>query len=125
MQHLALCNYDTAALATLDAAQLEAIGPACRPQDATLRAPGRLATQGSFTRPATWKSIRPTIGRSSVSDRAYLPGPNRAGAVLLIDAHTPEEALAVAPTHAAANFAEQLGLPVELRACGSFESFKS
>ena len=47
------------------------------------------------------------------------------GAFLLIDADTLEEALAVASKHAAANFGEHLSFAVELRACDTFESFKS
>ena len=120
MKYLCLLYYDTDAFARLPSAELEAIGPACRPRDAALKATGRLVTQGSLSLPDTGTSIRPATGAPALSKGPFIAGPRQAGAFLFIDADT--EAIAVASKRAAANVGAELGFGAAVRACVTYES---
>ena len=50
MKYLCLCYYDAEKEARLSQEELEAIGPACKPHDAALRATGKVVVQGSWHR---------------------------------------------------------------------------
>lgn len=54
----------------------------------------------------------------------YLATPHQAGAFFIINAATEEEALRVASKHAAANYGENLGFAVEVRACDSYDAYE-
>ena len=48
MKYLCLCYYDAEKEARLSQEELAAIGPACKPHDAALRATGKVVVQGSL-----------------------------------------------------------------------------
>lgn len=121
MKYLCLCYYDTAKEAQLSQEQLEAIGPACKPHDAILRATGKVVVQGSLAPYQEWKTIRPVNGAPVVSAGPLLDVTQLAGAFMIIEADTIEEATAVASKHAAANYGEHIGMAVEVRRCESFD----
>jgi hypothetical protein len=72
MKYLCLCYYDTEKEAQLSQEELAAIGPACKPHDAALRATGKAVVQGSLAPYQEWKSIRPVNGRPVVTDGPLL-----------------------------------------------------
>jgi hypothetical protein len=121
MKYLCLCYYDAEKEAQLSQEELEAIGPACKPHDAALRATGKVVVQGSLAPYHEWKTIRPVNGTPVVSDGPLLNIPQLAGAFLIVDADTIDEATAVASKHAAANYGEHIGMAVEVRQCESFD----
>jgi len=120
-KYLCLCYYDAEKEAQLSQEELEAIGPACKPHDAALRATGKVVVQGSLAPYQEWKTIRPVNGTPVVSDGPLLNIPQLAGAFLIVDADTIDEATAVASKHAAANYGEHIGMAVEVRQCESFD----
>ena len=56
-----------------------------------------------------------------VSDGPLLDVLQLAGAFIIIEADTIDEATAVASKHAAANYGEHIGMAVEVRQCESFD----
>ena len=121
MKYLCLCYYDTAKFAQLSPEQLAEIGPACKPHDAILRATGKVVVQGSLAEPEDWKTIRPINGKPVVSAGPLSDSPQQAGAFIIVEADSIDEATAVASTHAAANYGEHVGMAVEVRQCESFD----
>ncbi|KAF0190700.1 MAG: hypothetical protein FD165_2488 [Gammaproteobacteria bacterium] len=116
MKYLCLCYYDTDAFAGLTDNEQQAVGEACQPHDAALKATGKLFAHGSMSLPESWVYFVPKDGKPVLSKGPYLSGNRQAGAFLLIEAASDEEAQRVASRHAAANFGEHLGFAVEVRA---------
>ena len=121
MKYLCLCYYDTEKFSRLSPEQLAEIGPACRPHDAILRATGKVVVQGSLAEPEDWKTIRPVNGTPVVSNGPLSDATQRAGAFIIVEADTIDEATAVASKHAAANYGDHVGMAVEVRQCESFD----
>lgn len=123
MKYLCLCYYDTDAFAQLDEAHNAAVGEACRPHDEALKASGKLAIQASLDLPDAACHFVPQNGRPRRHDGPYLEGPRQVGAFFILDAESAELAQAAASKHAAANYGEDLGFAVEVRACEVFETY--
>jgi hypothetical protein len=121
MKYLCLCYYDTEKFAKLSQDEIEAIGPACKPHDAVLRATGKVVVQGSLAPPHAWKTIRPVNRTPVVTDGPLLDAAQLAGAFIIVEADNIDEATTVASKHAAANYGEHVGMAVEVRACESFD----
>lgn len=121
MKYLCLCYYDYAKTAQLSQEQLEEIGPNCKPHDAILLATGKVVVQGSLAPYEEWKTIRPINGAPVVSDGPLLDVTQIAGAFIIIEADTIEEATEAASKHAAANYGDHIGMAVEVRRCESFD----
>lgn len=122
MKYLCLCYHDTNAFANLSASDEEAIGTACKPHDAALKAAGKLVIEGSLSSPDSWSHFVPRGGKPSLNQGSYIKSNHQAGAFFVLDAETHEEAQRVASMHAAANFGEHLGFAVEVRACEMYEA---
>jgi len=125
MKYLCLCYYDTNAFASLSPPEVEAMGPACRPHDAALKATGKLVVQGSLSSPDSWSHFVPREGKPNLVQGPYIKSNQQAGAFFLIEAESAEEARRVASKHAAANYGEQLGFAVEVRACEMYETYEA
>jgi len=125
MKYLCLCYYDTNTFAGLSPSELEAIGPACQPHDAALKATGKMIVQGSLSLPDTWSHFVPKQGKPVLAQGPYLKSNHQAGAFFVIEAETAEVAQQVASKHAAANYGEHLGFAVEVRACEMFETYEA
>jgi hypothetical protein len=121
MKYLCLCYYDTEKFATLSQEEIEAIGPACKPYDAALRATEKVISSGSLALPQAWKTVRPLNRKPAVSDGPLSNAPQQAGAFFIVEAASIDEATSVASNHAAANYGDHIGFAVEVRECESFE----
>jgi len=75
-----------------------------------LRAMGKVVVQGSLAPYQEWKTIRPVNGTPMVSDGPLLDVPQLAGAFIIVEAGTIDEATTVASKHAAANYGEHIGM---------------
>ncbi len=60
-------------------------------------------------------------GTPVVTDGPLLDAAQLAGAFIIVEADTIDEATTVASKHAAANYGEHVGMAVEVRACESFD----
>jgi hypothetical protein len=123
MKYLCLCYYDIDTCANLTPEEAQKIGPACKPHDEILKATGRLLVNASLSAPETWSYFVPKAGQPRYVSGRYLPSPHQAGAFFIVDAETEEAALQVASKHAAANYGENLGFAVEVRACDSYDAY--
>ncbi len=123
MKYLCLCYYDVQRFQELPPSRAGEIGAACAPHDEALQATGRLLVVGSLAMPDTWTHFIPEGGRPQRRKGPYLNGKDQAGAFFLIEADSEDEARQVASKHAAANYGEDLGFAVEVRACESFETY--
>jgi hypothetical protein len=123
MKYLCLCYYDTEVFANLRPSEAQAIGPACQPHDAALKATGKLVVQGSLSLPETWSHFVPKGGKPHLAQGPYLKGHQQAGAFFIVEVETAKEAQQVAAKHAAANYGEHLGFAVEVRECELFETY--
>ena len=121
MKYLCLCYYDTEKFASLSKEQLEAIPPACTPYDKALRATGKVLVVGSLSEPQDWRTIKPEQGKPVVTAGPISSASQQAGAFLIIEADSMDEATAVASNHPAANFGGHVGFAVDVRPCVSYD----
>lgn len=121
MKYLCMLYYDIEKFAALSQSQMEALGPLCEPYDKQLRATGKVVAIGVLGDPNDWMSIRPRSGKSVVSKGKYMSSSEQAGAFMIIEADSMEEAVKIASIHPAANIGEDIGWGVEVRACESFD----
>lgn len=96
MKYLCLAHYDETKFDTLSAAELEAIGRACRPHDEALRATGRLAAQASLGSPRSAACIRPRNGRPVVTDGPFAETKEQLAGFYMIEAKDLDEAIGLA-----------------------------
>jgi hypothetical protein len=120
MKYLCLLYYDTGAFARLSEQESAALGPACAPYDAALNASGQVRITGSLAMPQSWVHLVPRDGRPELRSGPYLAVPQQAGAFLIVDAESDEDAQRIASKHAAANIGEHLGFAVEVRRCETY-----
>lgn len=120
MMFLCLCWFDVEAFETMSTEEGAALGPACAPHDAALRATGSVTALGSLAMPADAVHFVPTDGAPERRAGAYLEGRHQPGAFFLVEADSVEVAVQVASKHPAANIGGRLGFAVEVRACEMF-----
>lgn len=125
MKYLCLCYYNTDVFSTLEPSELEAVGNACIPHDAALKATGKVLAQGSLAAPDAWVHFVPENGKPNQEKGPYIRNNDVAGGFFLVEAGSVEEAQSVASKHAAANYGEHLGFAVEVRECETYESYSS
>ena len=121
MKYLCMLYYDIDKFEALSQAEKEAIGPLCKPYDKQLRATGKVYAVGTLNDPSNWMSIRPHGGESVVTKGKYFSSSEQAGAFMIIDANSLDEAVKIASIHPAAHLGENIGWGVEVRACESFD----
>lgn len=122
MKYLCLAYYDEKKFDTLSAADLEAIGRACRPHDQALRATGQLVAQASLGPTRSTACIRPRNGRPVVTDGPFAETKEQIGGFFIVEARDLNEAIRIASKHPAALLNEQLGWGIEVRPIESFEA---
>ena len=121
MKYVCFLYYDVEAFERLGPDEAQALGPKCRPHDQALKATGKLVVQASFSSPDQWFHFVPREGKPERRAGKYLGGKDQVGALLVIEAESPEEAGRVASKHAAANV-DGPGFAVEVRACDLYET---
>ncbi|MFZ5540817.1 MAG: YciI family protein [Pseudomonadota bacterium] len=96
MKYLCLAYYDERAFDTVSAAELEAIGRACRPHDEALRATGQLVAQASLGSTRSTACIRPRNGKPVVTDGPFAETKEQIGGFYMIEAKDLDEAIKLA-----------------------------
>lgn len=123
MKFLCLCYYDIDVFAKLSAAEAQAIGPACQPHDAALKATGKMIVQASLALPETWRYFVPKNGKPTMKQGAYTESNHQVGAFFILETQTDEDAQRAASKHATANFGAHLGFALEVRPCDIYETY--
>ncbi len=96
MKYLCLAYYDEHRFDALSAAELEAIGRACRPHDEALRATGRLVVQASLGPTRSTACIQPRNGEPVVTDGPFAETKEQLAGFYMIEAQDLDEAIKVA-----------------------------
>ncbi len=86
----------------------------CPQLDETMRATGKVLLSASLGDLDKWKTLRPTSGKTHVSDGPYTESKEVVGGLFIIEADSQEEALRIASMHPAARLGEEGGWAVEL-----------
>ena len=120
MRYLCLCYYDQSRFEALSKDQLAALGRACQPHDAALRASGHLLLVGSLALPLESRTLRAGRGRPSVTEGPFVATKEPLGAFFIIEAGSIDEAIEVASQHPGAQVAA-FGGGIEVRPIEMFD----
>ena len=112
MKYLCLAYGDEAKSNALSRKEMDDVIARCRTYDAELRATGKLVSAMSLGWAAT--TLRPRKGKVSITDGPFAETKEVVGGIVIIEAETLDEAMAVASLHPAARISG-LGWGLELR----------
>ncbi len=115
MKYLCLAYYDEEKFKKFPKAEFAALESKCPAYDTALRNTGRLIMSASLGEPQATMSIRPRIGKVSVTDGPFTETKELIGGFFIIEANDPKEAIAIASNHPAAHVGEQVGWGIEVR----------
>lgn len=93
---------------------VEALVSQCPPRDEKMRATGKVLVSASLRDLENWVTLRPSGGKTHVSDGPYTESKEVVGGLFIIDADSRDEALRIASMHPAAQLGEAGGWAVEL-----------
>jgi hypothetical protein len=79
-----------------------------------MRATGKVLVSASLGDLDKWKTLRPRIGETRITDGPYTESKEVVGGLFIIEADSPDEALRIASMHPAATLGEEGGWAVEL-----------
>ena len=114
MKYLGLAYFTPekfAALAPEDVKALVSQRPAL---DEKMRATGKMLVSASLGDLEHWSTLRPSAGKTRVTDGPYTESKEVVGGLFIIEADSQEEALRIASMHPAAIIGEEGGWAVEL-----------
>ena len=114
MKYLGLAYYTPEKFAAMAPADVEALERQCPALDEAMRATGRMLVSASLAERDRRKTLRPSNGRTHVSDGPYAESKEVVGGLFIIEADDPDEALRLASMHPAATLGEDCGWAVEL-----------
>lgn len=118
MKYLCLAYYDESTFDSLTEADLAEIGRRCQPCDEEFAASGHVLLTGSLGRSRTATTLRPSQGKTTITDGPFVETKEQIGGFFLIEARDLNEALRVAAKHPAAQMNEHLGWALEVRPLG-------
>jgi hypothetical protein len=122
VKFLCLGYYDPSAFDKLSADDAAALGDACRPHDAALRATGHLSHLLSLEhRKAV--TLRARGGRTVTTDGPFVETKEQVGSLFILEAADLGEAIRLASLHPAARMREDLSWAVEVRPIEFFAEY--
>ncbi|CAN7253116.1 YciI family protein [Pseudoxanthomonas sp. LjRoot143] len=114
MKYLGLAYFTPAKFAAMSPDDVEALVSQCPALDEKMRATGKVLVAASLGDLEGWRTLRPSNGRTQVSDGPYTESKEVVGGLFIIEADDPEEAVRIASLHPAATLGEAGGWAVEL-----------
>lgn len=114
MKYLGLAYFTPEKFGAMAPHDVKALVSQCPPLDEKMRATGKVLVSASLGDLDTWKTLRPSRGRTHISDGPYTETKEVVGGLFIIEADSPEEALRIAAMHPAATLGEEGGWAVEL-----------
>ena len=114
MKYLGLAYFTPEKFAAMPAHAVEALVSQCPPRDEKMRATGKVLVSASLRDLENWVTLRPSGGKTHVSDGPYTESKEVVGGLFIIDADSRDEALRIASMHPAAQLGEAGGWAVEL-----------
>jgi hypothetical protein len=114
MKYLGLAYFTPEQFAAMSPEDVKALVSQCPPLDEKMRATGKVLVSASLGDLDTWKTLRPSKGKTHVTDGPYTEAKEVVGGLFVIEADSEEEALRIASMHPAATLGEEGGWVVEL-----------
>ena len=114
MKYLGLAYFTPEAFAKMAPEDVKALVSQCPPLDEKMRATGKVLVSASLGDLEGWKTLRPSGGKTHVTDGPYPEAKEVVGGLFIIEADSEEEALRIASMHPAATLGEAGGWAVEL-----------
>ncbi|MDR7093745.1 YciI family protein [Hydrogenophaga laconesensis] len=114
MKYLGLAYFTPERFAAMAPNDVQTLVGQCPALDEKMRATGKVLVSASLGDLDTWKTLRPSNGRTLVSDGPYTESKEVVGGLFIIEAENHDEALQIASMHPAASLGEEGGWAVEL-----------
>lgn len=114
MKYLGLAYFTPEKFAAMAPDDVKKLVSQCPALDDAMRATGKVLISASLGDLDTWKTLRPSKGKTQVVDGPYTESKEVVGGLFVIDADTHDEALRIAAMHPAATLGEEGGWVVEL-----------
>ena len=114
MKYLGLAYFTPEKFAALAPDEVKAIVSQCPALDEKMRATGKMIVSASLGDLERWKTLRPSAGKTRVTDGPYTESKEVVGGLFIIEADSEEEVLRIASMHPAAQIGEEGGWAVEL-----------
>ena len=114
MKYLGLAYFTPDKFAALAPEDVKALVSQCPALDEQMRATGKLLVSASLGDLEHWKTLRPSGGKTRVTDGPYTESKEVVGGLFIIEADSHDEALRIAAMHPAATIGEAGGWAVEL-----------
>ncbi len=114
MKYLGLAYFTPERFAAMAPHDVQTLVGQCPALDEKMRATGKVLVSASLGDLDTWKTLRPSNGRTLVSDGPYTESKEVVGGLFIIEAESHDEALQIASMHPAASLGEEGGWAVEL-----------
>ena len=113
-KYLGLAYFTPEKFAAMPPDDVQKLVSQCPPLDEKMRATGKVLVAASLGDLEHWKTLRPSKGKTHISDGPYTESKEVVGGLFIIEADSPEEALRIASMHPAALLGEEGGWAVEL-----------
>ena len=114
MKYLGLAYFTPEKFAALAPEDVKALVSQCPALDDRMRATGKLLVSASLGDLERWRTLRPSAGKTHVTDGPYTESKEVVGGLFIIEADSQEDALRIASMHPAAIIGEEGGWAVEL-----------
>ena len=114
MKYLGLAYFSPEKFAAMAPDEIKELVGQCPALDEKMRATGKVLISASLGDLDTWRTLRPRIGETRITDGPYTESKEVVGGLFIIEADSLDEALRIASMHPAATLGEEGGWAVEL-----------
>jgi hypothetical protein len=114
MKYVGLAYFTPEKFATLAPEDVKELVNQCPAMDEKMRATGKVLVSASLGDLDSWRTLRPSNGKTQVTDGPYTEAKEVVGGLFIIEADSSDEALRIASMHPAATLGEEGGWAVEL-----------
>ncbi|AQH00711.1 hypothetical protein A9R05_17305 [Burkholderia sp. KK1] len=114
MKFLGLAYFTPEKMAAMAPDDVRELVSQCPALDERMRATGKVLVSASLGDLDKWRTLRPSGGKTHVTDGPYAESKEVVGGLFIIEADTRDEALRIASMHPAATLGEEGGWAVEL-----------
>ncbi|CAM3483931.1 YCII-related domain-containing protein [Bordetella sputigena] len=114
MKYLGLAYFTPEKFAAMAPDDVKELVGQCPALDEKMRATGKVLISASLGDLENWKTLRPSGGKTRITDGPYAETKEVVGGLFIIEADSQDEALRIASMHPAATLGEEGGWAVEL-----------
>ena len=114
MKYLGLAYFAPEKFAAMAPEDVNELVNQCPALDEKMRATGKVLVSASLGDLDSWRTLRPSNGKTQVTDGPYTEAKEVVGGLFIIEADSRDEALRIASMHPATTLGEEGGWAVEL-----------